>query len=142
MPLDRKPIVPVTDDWRDKFRQFRGFIILGQDAKVNHPSGYVERSFSMGWDAGHVLLALWHPEWGRIKTEAACRRDVDHWLASTSIIASGMADVRAWDIHDPDLPIVIDLEAWITAQAFDPNTLSGVSDKFRARNAPFAMREV
>jgi hypothetical protein len=140
--MNVKPIQPVSDEWREKFRQFRGFVILGQDAKVNHPSGYVERSFSMDWDAGHVLLALWHPQWGRVKTEAACRIDVDHWLASVSITQSGMADVRAWDIHDPALPIVIDLEAWIDAQAFNPNTLSGVSDKFKARNAPFVMKEV
>ncbi|MDE2426311.1 MAG: hypothetical protein KGO96_10445 [Elusimicrobia bacterium] len=49
-----------------------------------------------------------------------------------------------WEVFDAraeDLPIEIDWEAWNKDNEFTPNTLSGVRNKFRARNAPFRMKE-
>lgn len=136
MTTEYKPIVPVSDEQRERLRQFKGFVILGNLPGENHVSGFVEHSFSMGWDRSHVNMWVWHPEWGYFKTEDPVRDNCQKYADKYK-----EQNAKVWDIHDPDLPIVLDIEAWIDAQAYNPNTLSGVSDKFKARNAPFKMKD-
>ncbi len=45
-----------------------------------------------------------------------------------------------YNVEDADLPIEIDWAAWDDAQK-PANTLSGVRCKYKARNAPFRLRE-
>jgi len=39
------------------------------------------------------------------------------------------------------MPYELDIEAWLDAQAHNPNTLSGVTNKFKARNTIFKVKE-
>lgn len=136
--MPREPIVPVSAEQRETLLQFKGFVILGQEPQSNTLSGYVEHSFCMGWDSGYALLFLWHPIRGWRKTEESALRDAEEWLVSAR---KKVSDAKIWDIHDPELPVVFDMESWIDAQAYNPNTLSGVSNKFKARNAAFTMKD-
>lgn len=140
---ERKPIEPLTEKQREHYLKLPGLIILGRAPGVNAWHGYVEHSMSMGWDADHVNY--W---WSGTGTDAIfgftmtidAQRDVDSHMET---IKKNKPDweIKVFDVFDPDLPVVLDREAWMQANRYDPNKLSGVSDKFKARNIPFKMKE-
>jgi hypothetical protein len=140
---ERKPIEPVSPGERERLRALPGMIILVREPGANAYQGYVEHSWSMGYDPGHTNL-FWSGV-GRdnifgITMTLVAERDIAHHVEA---IKKSHPDweVTTWNAHDPELPVILDWEAWIDAQAFDPNTLAGVSNKFKARNIPFTMKE-
>ena len=130
---DLKPIVPVTPEQRERLAALPGVIVLIRRPGANAYEGYVEHSFSMDYSGSHVNFWWQSPEHdGKRYAEAHAadiRRHHQDW------------EVEVWDARDPKLPVTLDWEVWIEAQAHNPNTLSGVSNKFAARNIPFRMRE-
>ena len=133
MATERKPIVPVSEETRQRLLTMPAFVLLGFPTKANAYQGYVEQSFSMSWSSNHVLI--YTNSWGDGRKQAEeAKQDSERIIY--------MWALEVYDARDTEkLPIVIDWEAWIEAQAFNPNTLSGVNDKFKARNAPFKMKD-
>lgn len=124
-------------------------VVLSYLEGRNAPQGVVEHSFAMSRSPDFVnvwlsrrgaqsalLNAIVGEEIkfttnGRESAEAYAKRD------------QGRNErLEVWDVDDPNLPIVIDWAAWDTANEPVTTTLSGVRDKFKARNAPFKMKEV
>ncbi len=138
---ERKPIVPVSEEQRQKLLALQGVVILGNEKGGNHFKGYVEHSWSMDWSSDHVLFWWSGPATSNLgsKHMLDARKDAEHALKS--ILSSHTSwDVTVWDVRDEALPVILDWESWVQAQAFNPNTLSGVTDKFKARNMPFKMK--
>lgn len=96
-------------------------VILDQDRL-----GVVEHSFAYGRAAERVRV-WWSGKWTNGPTDA---------LSFTK----GAKDLRVWNIEDPDLPIEIDWDAWLKDNEPVKTTLSGVKDKYKARNALFIRR--
>lgn len=124
-------------------------VVLSYIEGQNAPRGVVENSFSMSRSPDYVNIYVSHrgaqsallnaligeeikfTTNGRESAEAYAKRD------------SGTNErLEVWDVDDPNLPIVIDWVAWDAANEPVATTLSGVRDKFKARNAPFKMKEV
>ncbi len=91
--------------------------------------GLVEHSMTLGTDKSRVRLWWTKAEWtdGRTNAEASAK------------YTSDARAVDIWDAHDPALPIVIDWDGWVRDNE-PAKTLSGVRDKFKARNALFTVR--
>lgn len=135
--MENKPIVPVSPERREKLRKANGAIILSKIDGANHFHGFVEHSFSMGWDSSYALFFYdCFDKKGNI-TSRGCDEAED--FAKRQRVDG--KEVEVWNVHDENLPVVLDWEAWIDAQAYNPNTLSGVNNKFKARNIPFTMKE-
>lgn len=141
MIRERQPRVPVSEERRADLLALRGVIILARIPGENTYTGYVEHSWSMGWDKAHVNF-WWIGDAETIigKVEVYGNGDAEEHVREAKKNHLDYA-IEVWDAHDPDLPVKLDWDNWVEAQAYDPNTLSGVSNKFVARNIRFEMRE-
>lgn len=138
---ERKPVVPISDERRAQLLDLAGYVILVRKTADEPYEGYVEQSFGMGFDPKRVNF-WWS---GEAHSNFGTKHTIDgreSAMRHAETIEKNHPDwsVEVWDAHNEDLPIVIDWNAWADAQAHDPNTLSGVSDKYKARNAPFTVK--
>lgn len=131
--MERKPLVPLPDKTKHKLRNMKSWVILARRPEENAFIGYVEQSFHMEWSNEYVLIHIstWWKE-DEIKKEF---EDIKKKHPSWG------ENIWLYEVHDENLPIVIDFEAWLDANAHNPNTFSGVTNKYKARNAPFKMKE-
>lgn len=133
---------PVSEERRQRLLALEGFLILGRPKGGNSYQGFVENSFSMGWSPNYVNF-WWSGEatsnFGT-KHKIDGRADAEHYLAEERRLRPDW-DIEIFDAKDENLPVVLDWDGWVDAHAYNPNTLSGVSDKFRARNFRFEMKE-
>ncbi len=90
--------------------------------------GLVEHSMAIAAHTSRVRL-WW--TWGVADGRADAENNAKY--------ATGARAADIWDAHDPALPIVIDWDGWVRDNE-PAKTLSGVRDKFRARNAMFTIR--
>jgi hypothetical protein len=119
---------------------FPGFIILGHEPQQNSYLGKVEGSFSMDvskdftqfhWTGTAYSILGKHQLDGRADAEEELRR-----------LKKDRPDVEwtIYDVHADDLPVLIDWDGW--RRANEPaDTLSGVRNKYVARNPRFYMIE-
>ena len=135
MAREIKPIEPVSAEQHHRLRnELELRIILFRKPDDNSWTGYIENSFSMGEDKGHTLMFFTG------KYSNAVRESTEHVANIRALHPS--FDIHIFDPRAEDLPVILDWEAWINAQAYNPNTLSGVSHKFKARNIPFKMPDM
>ncbi|QXV73994.1 hypothetical protein [Rhizobium phage RHEph12] len=131
IPKERKPNVPLSEDRRAAIRASDRWIILAKLPGDNSYQGYTELSFCMDWSKDYVLQ--FNMVWGDGKKNceehlALARSNHPTW------------EIEMYDWRDENLPVILDIEKWLDANAHNPNTLSGVDDKYRARNIPFTMK--
>lgn len=126
------PVEPLTEEKREILRGLRKHVLLGFPPGGNAWQGHVELSFAMDWHVDRVRI--WTDTWGDGRENSE-----RHMQQSQEVRPDWQ--MKVFNLEDEDLPIIIDIEKWIDDQAYNPNTLSGVTDKFAARNAPFKMKE-
>lgn len=128
---ERKPIVPLTEGSKKKLRELTSWVILCKKPGENALQGRIENSFNMDFHHSRVqiLTSTWWTETRLQDIVTDLQERAPTW------------DFFLYEIHDEKLPIVINFEAWLDAQAHDPNSIYGVRDKFDARNAPFVMKD-
>ena len=137
----REPIVPLTAEQRDYVKSAPAYVVLVRKPGSNTMEGYVEESFNMAYSLDYVYLyrsATYQSILGEITLDGEAEATD---AASTVKRYHPDWDVEWHDVRSDDCPILIDWETWIDALARNPNTFSGVSDKFKARNAPFRMKD-
>jgi hypothetical protein len=120
-----------------------GYVVLGREPQDNAYVGTVENSFSLGLSKDHVQFN-WSSDaatsnfGGRFTVDGAAlaARDKEYWEKQRP----GMM-FEVFDARDADkLPVVLDWEGWLAANE-PADTLSGVRDKYRARNIRFEMKD-
>jgi len=122
----------------------QGYVVLGRRKQGGNTFelGPVEHSFSLGTSSERTQFD-WSSDnatsnfGGSFKIDGLerAKRDVER-------LEKSKPDYEwfIFDIHDPDIPVLIDWDEWRAAGA--PGwTLSGVIDKFRRRNVRFFMKE-
>lgn len=122
-----------------------GYIIIGKRENANaYAAGIVENSFSMSvhpersnfWWIGSAVsnFGTKHE-----LTREKVFKNAEHYRDMFS--KPGDPKFEIWDVDDPNLPVEIDWQEWERASAPSDKTLSGVVNKFRARNVRFKMKE-
>lgn len=127
------------EELRHYLHEMQGFIILMREPGHNSYTGYVENSFSMGGHKDRVRL-YWtnHDHWfGRIDGEEDATAEAERLRKAHPDI-----EFEVWDARDPKCPVTVDWADYAESNRYNPNTLSGVSNKFNARNIPFAIKEM
>ncbi len=142
MSAERKPIVPLTPEARAELLTRHSWVLIARVPQANKYRGYVELSFSMDWHDEAVNIWWSGPATSNLggSFNIDGRLEIERHAAEL-VTRHPDWTIEIWDAKDPLLPIVIDWEKWLDAQAYNPNTLSGVTNKFAARNAPFVMKE-
>jgi hypothetical protein len=126
---------PMTDD-------LPAFIILGRKPGDNAYTGYVEHSFSMG-ESKDESLVFWSSQnaasnfGGKFVVDG--RKKAENHL---NILRQKDAKTEweIYDVTDENIPVVLNWQIWHWANEPD-YTLSGVRDKYRARNVKFSIKE-
>lgn len=133
-----KPIEVISPEKREKLRNMQGYVILATPPSRNAYQGYIEQSFSMDFSESHVNF-FWSSDDMTKKHAIDGKKEADYHVDK---LLKSHPDwkIEVWSVHDDDLPIELNWERWIDAQAFNPNTLSGVTNKFRARNFEFSIK--
>jgi hypothetical protein len=123
-------------------------IVLSRTAESNTYQGVIENSFSMGRAADRVLICWSLPSTSSSLLNTLAGKTINlrvNGVAQAEDLAKRLQQagetLEVWDVNDPALPVEIDWAAWEKDNEPYEGTLSGVRDKYRARNAPFAMRE-
>jgi hypothetical protein len=140
--MEKKPIVPVSEEARQRLLNLQGYVILGRPKGGNSYQGYVENSWTMDW-RGDYAVFFWS---GEAVSNFGTKHNLNAYKDAKYHFDRLIQDRPDWDIQmfdvrDENIPVVLDWEGWIEAQAYNPNTLSGVTDKFKARNFKFTMKE-
>lgn len=130
----------MDDDTKARLLAMPGYVVLGKRKGGNAYSGLTENSFSMGLEVDYVLFFWWITNsWG-YRTADEARKDAEDHRDKYNKSHPDM-DFEVWDVRDPNLPITLDWEGWVVANE-SADTLSGVRNKYRARNFKFEMRDV
>lgn len=131
---------------RERLLKTPGFVILGKlKAHGNsYPVGYCENSFSMSVENGRSNF--W---WiGTATSNFGSKHELTYEKVKASV-ERHLADLNrnhpdynfeVWDVHDPEIPVEFDWEHWLWGNARSDRTLSGVRDKYAARNLEFRMK--
>ncbi len=126
----------------------QGYIVLGWDEAAKRYVGYVENSFSMSISADRTQF-LWsgtaHGNFGgKFELDGAAR--ADRTLYGSDSFKGLIKEYpeyqwEAYDVHSPGIPVHLDWDEWREGSAHSDRTLSGVVNKYVARNPRFEMRE-
>jgi hypothetical protein len=129
----------------------KGYVVLGKREGGNAYSAVIERSFSMDVSperASVFLIGVFRDnlvgaKWDLTKQKvlACAEKYRDTFSGRSDIVGVPEMEFKVWDIDDPELPIVIDWDDWRRGNERSDKTLSGVRDKFSARNPRFYMKE-
>jgi hypothetical protein len=120
-----------------------GFIVLGKGPSTNAYVGTVELSFAMDLSKDRTQFYWSHDNatsnfGGKFKIDG--RKDAE---ARVEQLAKAHPD-HTWeifDVHDDNLPVLMDWDDWRWGSTPSEKKLSGVMDKFIARNPRFYMIE-
>jgi hypothetical protein len=120
-----------------------GYVVLGWSAEEQRFYGTVENSFSLGLSPAFVQFN-WSSDnatsnfGGKFKVDglAMAQRDLESWSKSRPDLAFRIYDAR----NAEALPVVLDWDGWLDANQPNPNSLSGVVDKYRSRNIRFTAK--
>ena len=118
-----------------------GYVVLGKARGDNSYKAIIERSFSMDLSSDRCLFFWSGPATLNFggKFEIDGLQDAEHYRDHFSKRHPDMEFV-IFDIHSDELPVTIDWDGWASSRQ-PADTLSGVRDKFGARNPRFHMKE-
>jgi hypothetical protein len=136
----------MSPEIREKLLNLPGYVVLGKREGGNAYNAIIERSFSMDvssdnanfWWIGEARDNFFGAKW-ELSKEIVLKNAERHRDAFNKTRPDMKFEV--FDVRDPDLPIVIDWDTWLWAHESSDKTLSGVRDKFIARNPPFKMKD-
>lgn len=128
---ERKPVEPLTLENRARIAALKSWVLFGKSKEDNAFKGYIENTWNMDFSPDYVRI--WTDTWNDEPSMQEMLKEKQDKYPDWEFVL--------YEVHDPEMPFVLDIEAWLDAQAYDPNTLSGVSDKFKARNTIFKMKE-
>lgn len=125
----------MTDALRERLMSIHVVLIRRPDE--SHWWGPVEHSFSLGTSPNQTFF-YWSslPDSGYdppIDGLAWLRKDLKGWEAKNPTWK-----YYIFDAHDPELPVTIDWERWLSAHEPDGTKLSGIANKYYARNFQIA----
>lgn len=109
-----------------------GYVVIGRAPGDNAYCGVVEHSFHMDTSKDRVCF-FWTGTADSIlgQFQIDGYEDARHYLEHFSKTRPDMK-FEVHDVHSPECPVVVDLDAWYNAQ--------GCGNKFNKRNMPFTMR--
>ncbi len=121
------------------------YVVIGKKDGDEIYQGVIENSFSMDLSKNRINV-FWSSQnavdmFGNTGLKVDGRVDAERYR---DYFAKGHSDMvfEVVDLHSPDCCVVIDWEEKAEAGMPDPKKLSGVKDKFRARNPRFTVRSV
>lgn len=132
----------MDEERKQRLMSLPGYVLLGRTAADNAYQGYVEHSFSLSLDRDRT-----HFYWSgdavsnfgtrhKLDGKAHAEKDMEHLRKSRPDMEWAMYDAR----DAATLPVVLDWDDWLDGHE-PAQTLSGVKDKYRARNIRFRMKE-
>jgi hypothetical protein len=127
--LDGKPLMTLA-----------GYIILVKKPNDDTLYGIVEQSFSLDTSKTHTFFFWDSPKGGRFREmdgKVWVQKDCEYWNKNHPDWEFTIYDAR----DDSKLPVTIDWESWLDAHEPSDKTLSGIKDKYRARNLRFTKKE-
>lgn len=116
-----------------------GFVVLGRAKTANAFQAIVEHSWCMDLSMDRACF-FWSPAPGDTRKldpdmgRKSAEKYRDHFAKSRPD-----HDFVVYDIADPALPVKLFWDEWRVDNEYIPNTLSGVRNKFKARNVRFDM---
>ncbi len=118
-----------------------GFIVIGQHAD-GHYAGYVENSFSMSVSKDRTQF-LWS---GQAYGNFGGTFTLDGNASATRTLALLAHEHpeyqwKAYDVHDPAIPFLFNWDEWRWGSGPSDQSLSGVVNKYVARNPRFAIKD-
>jgi len=119
-----------------------GYIVLGRKPTDNAYQGVIELSFSMGLSPDRVNFN-WSLDnatsnfGGNFKVDGL---KLAEKAKKTFTEAYPDMEFEIFDVHNDELPVIINWDQWRRDSAQDLKTLSGVKYKMGARNPRFEMR--
>lgn len=131
-----------TPEDRERALTLDGFVILGRHPGGNAVSGIIENSFSMSVSSERVLFWFLGTAYSNLGTKHELTREkvLKNCQRYIDMFSKDGMEYVAWDVRDPDLPVELNWERWLYDSEPSDRTLSGVRDKFGARNIQFRMR--
>lgn len=141
-----KQTTNMDEETRERLLKLPGFVILGKEAGANaYTLGYVENSFSM--QVKPAQTNFWWVGTARSNfgsthelTTERVRKTVDEHCKDLNKSHPG-TEFTVWDVRDPEIPVEFDWETWLWGSQRSDKTLSGVVEKYAARNLHFRMKE-
>lgn len=137
--LDSNKRMKTLADWLHKRPSY---VVLGCKPDGTYV-GIVENSFSMSLSERYVNI-FWSSETARDNIVGAIHvvngeEDAQHHCKNFS---RGHPEIQfsVYDLNSPDCPIDIDWKRYLISWTPDPKKLSGVKDKFGARNPDFYLK--
>lgn len=119
-----------------------GFVVLSERKMENTFHSPIENSFSLDVSPNFCQFC-WSSEKATSNFGGSFSVDgMEHAKRMKAFAERELPDFPfvIWNIHDPLIPVEIDWVKW--EKAMQPaKTLSGVADKFLARNVPFKCKE-
>lgn len=114
--------------------RMEAYIILGRRLEDNIYQGVIENAWFMGLSPERACIFFTNRQLGVDGKENA-----EHYRA---VFAKNRPEFifEIYQIGDPNMPVILDLDQWHRDNIYTPDTLSGVRNKFRARNALFKMK--
>ncbi len=117
-----------------------GYVVLGREKGSNSYKAIIEQSFFMDL-SGEFACFFWSSNnatsnfGGKFKIDGLknAEHNRDKFAKDSEMI------FEIFDVHDDNIPIEIDWDYWRLCNE-PANTLSGVKDKFGARNPRFKMK--
>lgn len=126
-----------------KLMQLPGYIVLTKEPGSNHYRGIIELSFSLDTSKDRTQF-FWSSDnassnfGGKFKIDGYkdAEYSIENWSKSKPDWIFEIFDAR----DDSKLPVYLDWDRWLNGNR-RADTLSGVNDKFDARNLIFQMKE-
>jgi hypothetical protein len=141
-----KQTTTMSDETRERLLALPGFVILGKHKGGNsYCFGYTEGSFSMSLSEDKTNFWWYGTAYSNFGTKheltpESVRKNIERHVKDLEL---GHPDVEfeVWDVHDPLIPVEFDWELWLWGSQSSDKTLSGVVDKYAARNLRFRMKD-
>lgn len=121
--------------------KYPGYILLVKKPSENSYSGIVEGSFALDSNKDRTRFF-----WTGVAYFLGNQYDIDGKKDAQEMMDYYLKKYPDWeiemfDVENEDLPVTIDWEQWFKDNEPNPNTLSGVKNKFGARNVKFEMKD-
>jgi hypothetical protein len=139
--LTAEEIQAKTDARNKRLLENNIFIVLGINPVTNKYCGPIKNSFGLdireGWTQAWWSAFEGCDKWAEnVDGQKEAQRSVDYWVKQGK-----NWNWKIYRVQTDELPIVIDWEHYLWAHTYDDKTLSGIVDKYGARNFRFKTKE-